>query len=75
MEQETLEVPVIVGQIAVAPTTELAGLAELSHTQSLEARIAVLARVATALRDEDRIRDQVNHLRERDELLPLPRRR
>ncbi len=75
MRQETLEAPVVLGEIALAPTTELAGLAELSHTQALDARIEILARVANALRDEDCIRDHVNHLRSSDELVPLPRRR
>jgi hypothetical protein len=73
--QEMLEVPVVLGDIALAPTTELAGLAELRNSQTLDDRIEILARVAAALRDEDRIRDQVSALRAGDDAIPLPHRR
>jgi hypothetical protein len=59
----------------MAPTTELAGLADLARVDSLDERIAVLARVAEALRGEDEIRDHIADLRDADELAPLPHRR
>jgi hypothetical protein len=75
MTQQLLEAPVLVGEMTLAPTTELAGLAELAGLTSLDARIDALARIAVAIRDEDEVRDHVASLRNRDELAPLPRRR
>jgi hypothetical protein len=75
MTQHVLEAPVVVGDVTLAPTTELAGLADLARVDSLDERIAVLARVADALRAEDEIRDQIAELRDADALAPLPRRR
>jgi hypothetical protein len=73
--QETLEVPVVLGEVALAPTTELAGLAEYRNSHDLDERIEILARVAAALRDEDDIRDEVTAIRHSDRRVPLPRRR
>jgi len=75
MTQHVLEAPVVVGDLTLAPTTELAGLADLARVDSLDQRIAVLARVAEALRDEDEIRDHIAELHRADSLAPLPRRR
>jgi hypothetical protein len=75
MSQHVLEAPVVVGDVTLAPTTELAGLADLTRVDSLDERIAVLARVAEALRAEDEIRDRIADLHDADTLAPLPRRR
>jgi hypothetical protein len=75
MVQHVLEAPVVVGDVALAPTTELAGLADLARVDSLDERIAVLARVAEALRAEDEIRDEIAVLHDEPALAPLPRRR
>ncbi len=75
MTQQLLEAPVLVGEVALAPTTELAGLAELAGLDSLDDRVDALARIAAAIRDEDEVRDHIAELRSRDELAPLPRRR
>ena len=75
MTQHVLEAPVVVGDVAIAPTTELAALADLSRFDTLDERIALLARVADALRAEDGIRDHIAELRDADTLTPLPRRR
>ncbi len=75
MTQHVLEAPVVVGDVTLAPTTELAGLADLARVESLDERIAVLARVADALRGEDEIRDHIAELRAANTLAPLPRRR
>ena len=75
MTQHVLEAPVVVGDVALAPTTELAALADLTHVESLDERITLLARVAEALRAEDGIRDHIADLRDADTLAPLPRRR
>jgi len=75
MTQHVLEAPVVVGDVALAPTTELAALADLTRVDSLDARIDLLARVADALRAEDEIRDHIAELRDAETLPPLPRRR
>jgi hypothetical protein len=75
MVQHVLEAPVVVGDVALAPTTELAGLADLTQVATLDQRIAVLARVAEALQNEDELRDEIAALHERPGLSPLPRRR
>jgi hypothetical protein len=75
MRQQLLEAPVLVGEVALAPTTELAGLAELAGLTSLDDRIESLARIAAAIRNEDEVRDHIAIQRTIDELTPLPRRR
>jgi len=75
MRQQLLEAPVVVGEIALAPTTELAGLAELAGLTSLDDRLASLARTAVAIRNEDEVRDHIAAQRAADSLSPLPRRR
>jgi hypothetical protein len=75
MVQHVLEAPVLVGDVALAPTTELAGLADLARVESLDERIAVLARVAAALAAEDDLRDQIAEVHDQPALAPLPRRR
>jgi hypothetical protein len=75
MSQYVLEAPVVIGDIALAPTTELAGLADLARVERLEDRIEVLARVAEALRSEDLLRFRIAGQRAVDARAPLPRRR
>ena len=75
MTPQLLEAPVLVGEVALAPTTELAGLAELAGLETLDDRVDALARIATAIRREDEARDHIAALRSRDELVPLPHRR
>jgi hypothetical protein len=75
MGRQLLEAPVVVGEVTLAPTTELAGLAELARLDDLDDRIATLARVAAALREEDEIRDQIAELHTAEALAPLPLRR
>ncbi len=74
MSQVVLESPVVVGDVSLAPTSELAGLAELARVDTLDERIAVLARVAAALREEDEIRDRIAATRDVAAGVPLPRR-
>jgi hypothetical protein len=68
MSQVVLESPVVVGDVSLAPTSELA------RVDTLDERIAVLARVAAALRGEDEIRDRIAATRDLDAGVPLPRR-
>jgi hypothetical protein len=73
--RQLLEAPVLVGDLMLAPTTELAGLAELASISSTDDALAVLTRIAATIRAEDEQRDQIAALRSRDQLLPLPHRR
>ncbi len=75
MTPQLLEAPVRVGDVALAPTTELAGLAELAGLSDLDDRIDSLARTAAAIRNEDEVRDHIATLRTSDVLAPLPLRR
>ena len=56
--------------MALAPTTELAGLAELARLTLLDDRIDALARIAAAIRDEDEVRDHIAALRDRRRAAP-----
>ncbi|MGZ4683137.1 MAG: hypothetical protein ACXWCM_17545 [Acidimicrobiales bacterium] len=69
-----LEVPVLVGDVQLAPTTELAGLAELATTSGTDEQLAVLTRVAASIVAEDAARDHIARLRKEQALSPLPRR-
>jgi hypothetical protein len=73
--RQLLEVPVVVGDLMLAPTTELAGLAELATLRSTDDALDALTRIAEAIRAEDELRDHIAHLRATDQLLPLPHRR
>jgi hypothetical protein len=75
---QTLARPVEFGEIRLAPTTELVGLAELTEATDDESRLATLLRVAESIRVEDAERRRIRELRaaaERDALGNLPRRR
>ena len=73
--RQLLEVPVVVGDVQLAPTTELAGLAELAATASPDDRLDVLARVAASIAAEDASRDHIARLRGAAVPAPLPPRR
>ena len=73
--RQLLEVPVVVGDVQLAPTTELAGLAELAATASPDDRLDVLARVAASIAAEDAARDHIARLRRAAVPAPLPLRR
>jgi hypothetical protein len=73
--RQLLEVPVLVGDIQLAPTTELAGLAELASLGDPDDQLAVLTRVAASIVAEDAARDHIATLRTIDALGPLPHRR
>jgi len=73
--RQLLEVPVVVGDVQLAPTTELAGLAELAATASPDDRLDVLARVAASIAAEDAARDHIARLRGAAVPAPLPPRR
>ena len=73
--RQLLEVPVVVGDVQLAPTTELAGLAELAATASPDDRLDVLARVAASIAAEDAARDHIARLRSAAVPAPLPPRR
>ena len=72
--RQLLEAPVVVGDIRLAPTTELAGLAELAELEAPDDRLDALMRIALAIREEDEARDHIRALRSVEELGALPRR-
>ena len=72
--RQLLEVPVLVGGVQLAPTTELAGLAELATMSGNDEQLAVLERVAASIVAEDAARDQIAELHAMAALAPLPRR-
>jgi len=72
--RQLLEVPVVVGELQLAPTTELAGLAELACLSQPEDELVALARIAEMIRAEDDARDAITRLHAVDELAPLPHR-
>ena len=67
--RQLLEVPVVVGDVQLAPTTELAA------TASPDDRLDVLARVAASIAAEDAARDHIARLRGAAVPAPLPPRR
>lgn len=70
--------PVEFGEIRLAPTTELVGLAELAEAVDDSDRVATLHRVAVAIRDEDTERSRIRELRraaEQNRAPALPKRR
>jgi len=73
--RQLLEVPVIVGDVMLAPTVELAGLAELAALTSDDDELETLSRIAAAIVAEDELRDRIAELRASDQLRPLPHRR
>jgi len=75
--KQLLEAPVEFGQALLAPTTELAGLAELATLANHDERLAAIVRIAGAVADEDRARALVAEQRAaaRSGLVVLPQRR
>lgn len=75
--KQLLETPVEFGSTLLAPTTELAGLAELANLHSQDERLAVIVRIARTIADEDRTRALVAEQRvaARAGLVVLPQRR
>ena len=74
--KQLLETPVEFGETLLAPTTELAGLAELANLHNQDERLAVVLRIARAVADEDRARALVAEQRvaARAGLVVLPQR-
>lgn len=72
--RQLLEVPVLVGDLQLAPTTELAGLAELATTTGADERLEVLSRVAASIAAEDAARDHIARLRTSALHVTLPQR-
>ena len=73
--RQLLEVPVLVGDLQLAPTTELAGLAELATASGADEQLEVLSRVAASIAAEDAARDHITRLRGAAVPAPLPLRR
>lgn len=67
--------PVEFVAVHLAPTTELAGLAELARLHDHDERVAAVTRIAQAIRAEDHERAQIAALRRRAEPVALPHRR
>ena len=55
--------PVMVGSMRLAPTTELAGLADLAATTDHDERLALICDIARTIDAEDRVRDHIRSLR------------
>jgi len=74
--KQMLEAPVEFGDARLAPTTELAGLAELSELHSNDDRLDAIVRIAQTIRLEDDARRIVAEQRAaaRAGLLVLPKR-
>jgi len=74
--KQMLEAPVEFGDARLAPTTELAGLAELSELHSNDERLDAIVRIAATIRLEDDARRIVAEQRAaaRAGLLVLPKR-
>ena len=80
LNKHDLSEPVELGEVRLAPTVELAGLAELSALQDHGAQVEALLRIAASLREEDEERERVAALRDealvgerRDDVLPKRR--
>lgn len=74
--RQLLEAPAEFGDAQLAPTTELAGLAELAGLRGQDDRLDAIVRIAAAITQEDQDRAHVAAQRAaaRDGLLVLPRR-
>ncbi len=74
--QQMLEVPVEFGDTLLAPTTELAGLAELANLRTQDDRLEAIVRIAAAITQEDDDRAYVKSQRAaaRAGVLLLPKR-
>ncbi len=74
--KQMLASPVEFGDTRLAPTTELAGLAELAALRSQDDRLQAIVRIAETIRDEEDERRAVAEQRAaaRAGLLVLPKR-
>ncbi len=61
--KQILDEPVLFGDAQLAPTIELAGLAEIASLPNNEARAEALKRIAEAIRAEDDARTHLASLR------------
>jgi hypothetical protein len=73
--QSYLSEPVEFGDIRLAPTVELAGLAELSALDDHDARLDAILRIAASIESEDQAREHVARLRDGTATSALPKRR
>ncbi len=69
-----LQRPVEFVDLRLAPTTELAGLAELARLDDDDEVLRALMRIADTVRAEDEERARIRALRRSDAARPLPRR-
>ncbi|WP_208028079.1 hypothetical protein [Rhabdothermincola sediminis] len=67
--------PVEFGDIRLAPTSELAGLAELSRLRDHDSMLDAVVRIAATIKAEDDERQRVAALRAASDAVALPRRR
>ncbi len=74
--KQMLAAPVEFGDTRLAPTTELAGLAELAELRTQDDRLEAIIRIAETIREEDDERRAVAEQRAaaRAGLLVLPKR-
>jgi len=73
--KQFLEEPVEFGDVRLAPTIELAGLAELSTLRDNDERLDAIIRIAETIRDEDEAREHLRQLRSGEiDLTDLPKR-
>ncbi|WP_334142517.1 hypothetical protein [Rhabdothermincola sp.] len=67
--------PVEFGDVRLAPTSELAGLAELSRLRDHDSMLDAVVRIAATIKAEDDERQRVAALRAASDPVALPRRR
>jgi hypothetical protein len=67
--------PVEFGDVRLAPTSELAGLAELSRLRDHDSMLDAVVRIAATIKAEDDERRRVAALRAASDAVTLPRRR
>ena len=73
--KQKLGQPVEFGDVRLAPTVELAGLAELADLRSNDERVEALVRIAEAVRADDEAREHLRRLRSGEVVeAPLPQR-
>ena len=75
-QAQRLEVPVEFGDTLLAPTTELAGLAELANIHNQEDRLDAIVRIAATItqEDDDRAYVMAQRATARSGLMVLPKR-
>jgi hypothetical protein len=72
--KQLLEQPVEYGDVQLAPTTELAGLAEFASLRDHSSRLEAIIRIANAVQSEDDERTRIADLRRAGAAGPLPTR-